>query len=114
MYAVKATELFPIRPPYDGRGGAGGGEGGGGGGALSQIWSLVQSKLNPSPKETMEARYVSLFQFLDLGKGDFFFSYTCKGLSSSGCVAMGGCVHMRPFPPIPLTPSHTHTHSWID
>lgn len=38
---------------------------------------MVQSKLNPSPKETMEARYVSLFQFLDLGKGDFFFSYSC-------------------------------------
>ena len=51
--------------------------------------SLVSSKLNPSPKETAEARYVSLFQFLDLGKGDFFFSYTCM------CVCLCVCLYVR-------------------
>ena len=35
----------------------------------------VTHKLNPTPREIAEARYLSLFQFIDLTK-DFFYSYT--------------------------------------
>ena len=64
IYGIKATELFPIKDESSSsssssssttaEGGGGDRGGGGGGGTLAQIWSLVQSKLNPTPQETAE------------------------------------------------------------
>jgi hypothetical protein len=97
VYAVKATELFPIKPdpavsvP----------EGSNSSGAMESqplnfdltrhsherahqqhqhnpllgMWSQVNRKLNPTPGEISEARYLGLFQLVDLTK-DFYFSYT--------------------------------------
>lgn len=65
IYGIKATELVPIRPAI----------------TKSDDRSLIRSfvaetnrRLNPTQRETAEQRYVSLFQFVDLGK-DFYFSY---------------------------------------
>ena len=42
---------------------------------LRQMWKKLNKKLNQTASEVAEARYMGLFQFVDLTK-DFYFSYS--------------------------------------
>ncbi|OQS06344.1 hypothetical protein THRCLA_01619 [Thraustotheca clavata] len=58
IYSIQATQCIPIsQSKSDGS------------------WTWVSRWLNPSPLEDAEARYLTLFHFVDLTK-DFYFSYT--------------------------------------
>lgn len=64
IYAVKATEIFPVKPP-DGPDDT----------TLTKFWRKLNKKINQSSAELAESRYMVLFQLIDMSK-DFFFSYT--------------------------------------
>ncbi|CAN0024749.1 unnamed protein product [Scytosiphon promiscuus] len=76
VYAIKATEMFAIKPADAASGtlrstAAQGNDSN----AFVSTLAKVNRRLNPTPRETAEAKYLGLFQFIDLTK-DFFYSYT--------------------------------------
>ncbi|CAM9112844.1 unnamed protein product [Choristocarpus tenellus] len=76
IYAVKNTEMFAIRPADSVAGTLSSTTGEStDSNAFVNTWSKVNRRLNPTPRELAEARYLGLFQFIDLTK-DFFYSYT--------------------------------------
>ena len=86
VYSIESVKLFPITSASHVTAGATASAGTPGatssGGAAedpasatrSRAWSWLGS--NRDPIDELEARYMSLFQLIDLTKGDFFFSYT--------------------------------------
>jgi hypothetical protein len=64
IYAIKATEMFPIKPRDDSDSNA-----------FRKMWSKLNKKINQTSSDIAESRYMGLFQFIDMTK-DFFFSYT--------------------------------------
>ncbi|CAM9514219.1 unnamed protein product [Discosporangium mesarthrocarpum] len=75
IYAVKATEMFAIKPADSMAGALSSEAQSPDSNAFVNTWSKVNRRLNPTPREIAEARYLGLFQFIDLTK-DFFYSYT--------------------------------------
>ena len=64
IYSIKATEMFAIKPHEVQENST-----------LRQMWKKLNKKLNQTASEVAEARYMGLFQFVDLTK-DFYFSYS--------------------------------------
>eukprot|EP00903_Cladosiphon_okamuranus_P008585 g8235.t1 len=76
IYAVKATEMFAIKPADSATGTLSSAAAhGNDSNAFVSALAQVNRRLNPTPRETAEAKYLGLFQFIDLTK-DFFYSYT--------------------------------------
>jgi phosphatidylinositol 3,5-bisphosphate 5-phosphatase len=63
IYAIKATETFPIRPREEKENNT-----------LKFLWKKLNKKLSQTTSEIAENRYLGLYQFIDMTK-DFFFSY---------------------------------------
>ena len=64
IYSIKATEMFAVKPHEVQENNT-----------LRQMWKKLNKKLNQTALEVAEARYMGLFQFVDLTK-DFYFSYS--------------------------------------
>ena len=64
IYSIKATEMFAVKPHEVQENST-----------LRQMWKKLNKKLNQTASEVAEARYMGLFQFVDLTK-DFYFSYS--------------------------------------
>jgi phosphatidylinositol 3,5-bisphosphate 5-phosphatase len=64
IYTIKGTETIPIRPKEDSEGKF-----------FHSMWNKLNKKLNQTPIDVAESRYLGLFQFIDMTK-DFYFSYT--------------------------------------
>ena len=64
IYQVKQVEIIPIQGNGKNRGYN----------AVAHLWSTINNTFNKSALEIAEARYVGLYNFLDMSK-DFYFSY---------------------------------------
>ncbi|CAM9117146.1 unnamed protein product [Ectocarpus sp. 8 AP-2014] len=76
VYAIKATEMFAIKPADTASGALSSTAAhGNDSNAFVSTLAKVNRRLHPTQRETAEAKYLGLFQFIDLTK-DFFYSYT--------------------------------------
>ncbi|CAM9094825.1 unnamed protein product [Laminaria digitata] len=76
IYAIKSTEMFAVKPADAASGTLSSSAAhGSDSNAFVSTLAKVNRRLNPTPRETAEAKYLGLFQFIDLTK-DFFYSYT--------------------------------------
>lgn len=89
IYAVKAAEVFAIRPPESAKDEL----------SITKLWRSVNKKLTKTNTDQAESRYMGLFQFIDISK-DFFFSYSYDLTHSlQHNFAMS---HASSFPPPPF------------
>ena len=64
IYTIRSTEVIPIKPKDSADGYI-----------FKSFWNKINKKLNQTPLDMAESRYLGLYQFIDCSK-DFYFSYT--------------------------------------
>jgi phosphatidylinositol 3,5-bisphosphate 5-phosphatase len=93
IYAVKAAEVFAIRPPESAKDEL----------SITKLWRSVNKKLTKTNTDQAESRYMGLFQFIDISK-DFFFSYSYDLTHSLQHNFAMSDVSSFPPPPFRVTP----------
>lgn len=93
IYTIKGTEMIPIKPREDSEGKF-----------FHSMWSKLSKKINQTPIDVAESRYLGLFQFIDMTK-DFYFSYTYDLTHSLQYNYSTQSCKLFPTPPANVSPS---------